>query len=137
MAEDGRAGFGPLIDQARTGGVTLKVDPQAFLALDRAMQQRKTEIEAMQQLVRKVSEHESWGLGEQSGVLTSAHTLVQRFRGKGMGGPNSAFDTLQDHWRVADELQTLFRTIRRRLEQTDADFAARLRAVQASTIESV
>ncbi|MCM6775428.1 hypothetical protein NDR87_15875 [Nocardia sp. CDC159] len=123
-------GFGPLIEQARAGAVSLKVDPQAFLALDQAMRKRKSDIEAIQQLTRSVSQHEPWGLGEQSTVLTSARAMVQAFREKAAGGPGSAERTLQSHWQVADELQTLFRTIRERLEQTDSDFAARLRALQ-------
>ncbi|MFF0488357.1 hypothetical protein ACWDSJ_00545 [Nocardia sp. NPDC003482] len=125
-------GFGPLIEQARAGAVSLKADPEAFLALDRAMRKRKSDIEAIQRLTRSVAQHESWGLGEQASVLTSAQAMVRRFREKAAGGPASATETLQSHWQVADELQTLFRAIRERLEQTDADFAARIRAAEAA-----
>ncbi|MBF6170566.1 hypothetical protein [Nocardia blacklockiae] len=130
MVDDsGHQVFGPLIEQARTGAVALRADPQAFLALDRAMEQRKTEIRAIQQLVQRVDQHEVWGLGEQSPVLTSARTLVGRFRAKGAGGDASAYDALEGHWQVADEVQSLFRTIRERLQQTDSEFAARFRAI--------
>ncbi|BCK55479.1 hypothetical protein [Nocardia wallacei] len=130
MVDDsGHEVFGPLIEQARTGAVSLRVDPQAFVALDQAMEQRKTEIRAIQQLVQRVNQHESWGLGERSDILTSAKTLVGRFRGKGAGGETSAYDALEGHWQVADEVQSLFRTIRERLQQTDSEFAARFRAI--------
>ncbi|WP_024804855.1 hypothetical protein [Nocardia sp. BMG51109] len=130
MVDDsGHEVFGPLIEQARTGGVSLQADPQAFVALDQAMERRKTEIRAIQQVVQQVNQHESWGLGEQSAVLTSAQAIVQRFRGKGAGTDASAFDALEGHWQVADEVQNLFRTIRERLEQTDSEFAARFQAI--------
>jgi len=137
MAQDtGAPVFGPLIEQAKTGSVSLNVEPQAFLALDKALQQRKTEIQTIQQLVQKVHNQDSWGVGEQSAILTSAHTIVQRLRDKGSGGANNAYDTLQDHWKTADELQTLFRTIRDRLQQTDSEFAAKLRAAQSALPEA-
>lgn len=129
--------FGPLIEQAKSGSVSLDVEPQAFLALDRALQQRKTEIQAIQKLVQQVQTHEAWGLGEKTEILTSARTIAQRFRDKGGGGANNAYDTLQDHWKTADEMQTLFRTICDRLQQTDSEFAAKLRAAQAATEEAV
>lgn len=130
MVDDsGHQVFGPLIEQARTGAVALRADPQAFVALDQAMEQRKTEIRAIQQLVQRVNQHESWGVGEQSDILTSARTLVGRLRGKGAGGETSAYAVLEGHWRVADEVQSLFRTIRERLQQTDSEFAARFQAI--------
>ncbi|MBB5917017.1 hypothetical protein BJY24_005929 [Nocardia transvalensis] len=133
MGDDsGRQVFGPLIEQAKTGAVSLKVNPQAFVALDQAMEKRKTEIRAIQQLVQQVNQHESWGLGEKSAVLTSAHTLVQRFRDKGSGGGSSAHEALEGHWQVADEVQSLFRTIRERLQQTDSEFAAQYRAISTA-----
>ncbi|MFI5775578.1 hypothetical protein [Nocardia sp. NPDC051570] len=125
-------GFGPLIEQAQAGAVSLRADPQAFLTLDRAMRRRKSDIEAIQQLTRTISGHISWGLGEQAAVLTSARVLAQRFREKAAGGPASAEAILQQHWQVADDLQTLFHTIRERLRQTDADFAAGLRAAETA-----
>ena len=130
MIDDtGGAVFGPLIEQAETGAVALQADPEAFVSLDRAMAQRKTDIRAVQQLVQQIAGHESWGLGERSEILTSARTLVQRFRDQGAGPEGSAYDALESHWQVADEVQTLFRTIRQRLQQTDSEFAARFRAL--------
>lgn len=138
MTDDsGSRVFGPLIEQAKSGSVSLNVEPQAFLALDRALQQRKTEIQTIQKLVQQVRTHGAWGLGENASILTSAHTIAQRFRDKSSGGANNAYDTLQDHWRTADEMQTLFRAIRDRLQQTDSEFAAKLRAAQAATGEAV
>ncbi|MFE3445007.1 hypothetical protein ACFXNW_18400 [Nocardia sp. NPDC059180] len=130
--EDRSQVFRPLIEQARTGEVSLAVDPATFLALDRAMLQRKNEIFDIMQVIRKVAEQESWGLGEKSPHLTSAQTIVERFRGKAMNGPNNAYDVLKGHLQIANDMQTLFRTIRERLESTDSEFAAAFRAAAAA-----
>jgi len=123
-------GFVSLIEQAKIGALSLTADPAAFIVLDKACQSHMDEIRGIQRIVRKISEQELWGLGEQSAVLTSAQTMVQRFREKAMSGPNNAYDTLEGHYQVAGELQTLFRTIRERFEQTDAAFAARFKELK-------
>jgi hypothetical protein len=122
--------FGPLIEQAKTGEISLNVDPHAFLLLDKALEKRKLDILNIQQYVRDVHNQEIWKIGETSEVLTSAKAMVKAFREKAADGPNNAFDTLDAHLQIADELQTLFRTIRERYEQTDADFAAKFQAAK-------
>lgn len=131
MIEDtSRVAFGPLIERAQTGSLSLNADPAAFFALEQACADSLAQIERIQQLLRGIYEHESWGLGERSEVLTSAQILVRRFREKAMNGPNNAFDTLAGHYRAVSDLQTLFRTIRASYEETDAEFAARFRQLQ-------
>lgn len=126
----GREVFGPLVEGAKTGAVSLKVDPAVFLALDKALEHRKTELRLIRATVQKIAEQESWGLGEKSEHLTSAQTIVSRFRQKAVGGANNAKDTLDGHWQAADELQALFRTIRERFEQTDTAFAQRFKELK-------
>ncbi|KZM69780.1 hypothetical protein IU500_13905 [Nocardia terpenica] len=133
MADDDAQGvFGPLVDQARNGGVSLRVDPATFVALDRALVQRKKEIRQIQMIIQDIHDQETWKIGEGSQYLTSAKTMVQSFREKAASGANNADATLEEHFRVADELQTLLRTIRERYEQTDADFAAKFRAAESA-----
>ncbi|MFI9505541.1 hypothetical protein [Nocardia sp. NPDC052566] len=126
MADESAAQvFGPMIEKAKTGGVSLKVDPAVFLTLDKAMDRRMSELRQIQAIVNTIGESQSWGLGESAPPLTSAQTIVQRFRQKASNGANNAFDTLEGHYKAAEQLQTLFRTIRERFEQTDQAFAAR------------
>ncbi|MFE3545400.1 hypothetical protein ACFXK0_20760 [Nocardia sp. NPDC059177] len=116
-----------LVTQAENGNLSLDADPAAFVALEKAMSTRIVQLGVIQQKIRKVAEQEIWGLGESSAVLTSAQTLVRRFREKADGGPNNAVAVLESHLTAADELRTLFRTIRQRLEEADADFAAKFK----------
>ncbi|WP_433662684.1 hypothetical protein ACQPW1_11370 [Nocardia sp. CA-128927] len=131
MTDDGASPvFGPLIEQAKTGALSLKADPAAFIALEKACTERKAQIRDIQRLIRSIHEQEVWGVGERSDLLTSAQTLVRRFREKAMTGPNNAYDTLEDHYRVATELQDLFQSIRERYEETDVEFAARFKELK-------
>ncbi|MFI6045318.1 hypothetical protein ACIA8C_27060 [Nocardia sp. NPDC051321] len=122
--------FGPLIEQAKSGSLALTADPAAFITLDKACEERKTQIRDIQRVIRKIYEAELWGVGERSDLLTSAQTLVRRFREKAMTGPNNAFDTLEGHYEAASDLQALFQSIRERYEQTDTEFAARFKELK-------
>ncbi|WP_405161512.1 hypothetical protein OG203_35045 [Nocardia sp. NBC_01499] len=130
MEDEGHPVFGPLIEQAKAGSLSLKADPAAFIALEKACQDHLDEIGDIQRVIRKIYEQQEWGIGERSDLLTSAQTMVRRFREKAMTGPNNAYDTLEDHYRVATELQALFQSIRERYEQTDAEFAARFKELK-------
>ena len=116
-----------LIAQAQSGALSLNADPAAFVALEKTMTERMQRISIIQQDIRMVAEQETWGLGEASAVLTSAQTLVRRFREKADSGPNNAVTALESHLVAAEEMLSLFRTIRQRYEETDAAFAARFK----------
>ncbi len=113
-----------LITHAENGDLSLEADPAAFVALEKAMTERMLQLRLVQQSLRKVADQEAWGIGEASSRLTSAQTIVRRFREKAAGGPNNAVDTLQSHYLAAEEMRTLFRTIRARLVEADEQFAA-------------
>ncbi|UGT53968.1 hypothetical protein [Nocardia asteroides] len=116
-----------LVTQAENGNLSLKADPAAFVALEKAMTERIQRLMLVQQKIRVVAHQEAWGLGESSEVLTSAQTLVRRFREKAEHGPNNAVTALQSHIDAADEMRTLFRAIRQRIEESDAAFAAKFK----------
>ncbi|PKV76793.1 hypothetical protein [Nocardia fluminea] len=121
-----------LVAEAESGNLSLKADPAAFVALEKAMTVRMQQLLLIQQKIRAVADQEIWGLGESSAVLTSAQTLVRRFREKADNGPNNAVATLETHIVAARELGTLFRTIRQRYEEADADFAAKFKESAAA-----
>ncbi|MEV0294904.1 hypothetical protein [Nocardia sp. NPDC050710] len=131
MTDEGsQQGFGQLIEQAKSGALSLRADPAAFIALAKALNNRMNEIRDIQRAIRNIFDQQDWGLGEKSEYLTSAQTIVQRFREKAMTGPNNAFDILDGHFKVATDLQSTLNTIRERYEQTDAEFAARFKELQ-------
>lgn len=127
MASDSNASITELITEAENGNLALNANPEAFIALEKAMTERIVKLGLIQQKIRKVADQEVWGLGEASPVLTSAQTLVRRFREKAEHGPNNAVTVLQGHRDAAEQMRTLFRTIRARLEEADSAFAARFK----------
>jgi hypothetical protein len=122
--------FGGYIEDAKTGVLKVRMEPQAFVDIDAACQNLIIDLSAAQNDARALGERSTWGLGEDNPRLTSAIELVQLFREKAFGGPNNAYDTIGDYIAVATEIQTLFKTIRDAYERTDEDFARRMREIR-------
>jgi hypothetical protein len=121
--------FGGYIEDAKSGALQVRMEPQAFVDIDAACQDLIIELSAAQNDARALGERSHWGLGEENPRLSSAIELVKLFREKAFGGPNNAYDTLGEYITVATEVQTLFKTIRDAYERTDEDFARRLREI--------
>lgn len=121
--------FGAYLEDARTGALRVLMDPQGFVDIDKACEDLVIELSTAQNDVRALSEKSQWGLGENNPRLTSAIELVQLFREKAFGGPNNAYDTLNEYITVAREVQSLFKTICDAYVSTDAEFAAKLREI--------
>ncbi|MEV6135456.1 hypothetical protein AB0L63_05220 [Nocardia sp. NPDC051990] len=122
--------FGGCIEDATTGALKVRMEPQAFLDIDAACQDLIIDLSSVQNDARALGERSTWGLGEDNPRLTSAIELVKLFREKAFGGPNNAYDTIGDYIAVATEIQTLFKTIRDAYEHTDEDFARRMRELR-------
>ncbi|MEV6276845.1 hypothetical protein [Nocardia sp. NPDC051832] len=122
--------FGAYIEDAKTGALAVRMEPQVFLDIDKACQDLIIELSTVQNDARALGERASWGLGEDNPRLWSAIELVKFFREKAFGGPNNAYDTLADYIAVATEIQSLFKTIQETYERTDEDFARRLRELR-------
>lgn len=119
--------FGGYVEDAKTGALTVRMEPQAFLDIDAACQNLIIDLSSVQHDARALGERSTWGLGEDNPRLTSAIELVNLFREKAIGGPNNAYDTIGDYIAVATEIRRLFTTIRDAYEHTDEDFARRMR----------
>ncbi|MEU0501208.1 hypothetical protein [Nocardia sp. NPDC005998] len=122
--------FGGCVEDAKTGALKVRMEPQAFVDIDAACQNLIIDLSLAQNDARALGEHSAWGLGENNPRLTSAIELVQMFQDKAFGGPNNAYDTIGDYIAVATEIQTLFKTIRDAYERTDEDFARRMREIR-------
>ncbi|WP_339401681.1 hypothetical protein [Nocardia sp. XZ_19_385] len=122
--------FGAYIEDAKSGALAVRMEPQVFLDIDKACQDLIIELSTVQNDARALGEQASWGLGEDNPRLWSAIELVKLFREKAFGGPNNAYDTLADYIAVAGEIQSLFKTIQETYERTDEDFARRLRELR-------
>ncbi|GAB2632182.1 hypothetical protein [Nocardia goodfellowii] len=122
--------FGAYIEDAKTGALAVRMEPQVFLDIDKACQKLIDDLAIIQYDARALGERPYWGLGEDNPRLWSAIELVKLFREKAFGGPNNAYDTIGEYITVAGELQTLFNTIRETYERTDEDFARRIRELR-------
>lgn len=119
--------FPGYIEAARTGALRVRMDPQAFVEIDRACQELIDTLVAAQTDARELGERQQWGLGEVDPKLTSAVELVRLFREKAFGGPNNAFDTLTEYISVAQEIKSMFEAIRDGYVRTDTEFASAIR----------
>lgn len=119
--------FPGYIEAAKTGALRVRMDPQAFVDIDRACQELIDTLVAAQTDARELGERQRWGLGEDNPKLTSALELVRLFREKAFGGPNNTFDTLTEYISVAQEIKSMFEAIRDGYVRTDTEFAAALR----------
>ncbi|MFR9753401.1 hypothetical protein ACL02S_20535 [Nocardia sp. 004] len=108
-----------------TGPGAVRVDAEEFVAIERDCESFKTLIQELQGIATDIANREVWGLGENTAELTSAQTLVRRFREKALGSDNSVHAVLEQHYRIVDDLQQLHRLIAQRYQATDAEFAAR------------
>lgn len=122
-----------LITDAREGRLGLRIEPEEFVYIDRDCERFKTLIQFMQREAEAISLIESaqWGIGADNPRLSSAQTLVQRFREKGKGSDNSVHAILEKHYRIVEDIQTLHREIMQRYMQSDEDFANRVNSVLA------
>lgn len=119
--------FPGYIEDAKSGALKVRMDPQGFVDIDKACQDLIDSVVAVQTDARELGERSYWGLGEANPRLSSAIELVTLFREKAFGGPNNAFDTITDYIAVAQEIQAMFTAIRDTYVRTDAGFAAKLR----------
>ncbi|MEU8899790.1 hypothetical protein [Nocardia sp. NPDC048505] len=128
MAEE--SPFGAYIEDAKSGALAVRMEPQVFLDIDKACQALILEFSTVQNDARALGERASWGLGEANPRLWSAIELVKLFREKAFGGPNNAYDILTEYINVATEIQALFKAIQETYERTDEDFARRIRELR-------
>ncbi|WP_062981917.1 hypothetical protein [Nocardia anaemiae] len=138
---------GPLasaIKDAQDGKLTVsfsnevRVNADEFVYIERDCQAFKDEISQLQRIAQKISRREHWGLGETTDGMTSANTLVARFRGKAMivnpttDSDNNVYDILQQHYEIVDNIQNLHRAIAEKYVEQDQEFAARYNELKAN-----
>ena len=120
--------FRDLVGDARTGSLSVALNPAEFAALEEACDSFKTAISDIQANMRQAgSAGVGWGLGENNSRLRSAVNLVAKYRDLATGEGNSLISVLEEHYAVAEEIRTLFGVIRDDYIRTDEEFAAKWR----------
>ncbi|MFD4433135.1 hypothetical protein [Nocardia sp. NPDC058497] len=114
-------------------GGSVRLDAEEFVYIERECETFKDLIIELQRTASDISKREVWGLGEAVAELTSAQTMVSRFRQKGQGSDNSVHAVLEQHYQIVDDLQVLHRTIAQRFQASDAEFASRYNELMAET----
>lgn len=133
-----------IIQEAKDGGLSvsfstdIRVNADEFVYMERDCEAFLTVIEDLQTQAMAIATREKWGLGEQTNGLTSATTMVDRFRSKaGTSGRASDSDNnlhaiLQQHHDIVVDIRDLHREIAKRFMATDQEFAARFNETSAN-----
>lgn len=148
MADDSKpTQSGPLaslITQAQNGNLSVNFSPDVvvnadeFVYIERDCKAFKEEIRALQRIAQAISQLPNWGLGESTDGLTSAKTLISRFRSKAKSAglstdsDDNIFDILDTHYKIIDDLETLHHTIAQQFCQQDEKFAAEYKRLNAN-----
>ncbi|MGW4769672.1 hypothetical protein ACWEO2_16705 [Nocardia sp. NPDC004278] len=140
MADDDKSSATPLanlITEAHEGRLTIRMDLEKFVYIDRDCEYFKDQIRQIQRVMTQISRQEKWDLGEgfhaqDDRDLISAKTMVKRWRQKSQGSENSVYEVMESHYKVIEDFQTLFRTVRERITGVDTEQAAKYQDLEAN-----
>ena len=142
MANDDKTPASPLanlINEAREGRLSVRMDLEKFVYIDRDCEYFKGVIRQIQTIMTGISRQDKWDLGEHftpqgERDLVSGKTMVKRWREKSQStqNQNSVYAVMESHYKVIEDFQTLFRTVRERMTSVDTDQAARYQDLEGS-----
>ncbi|MEV6139398.1 hypothetical protein AB0L63_25770 [Nocardia sp. NPDC051990] len=146
MPDDDTTSASPLanlITEAREGRLTIRMDLEKFVYIDRDCEYFKDVILKIQRTMTEISQQDKWGLGESftpqsDRDLISAKTMVRRWRNKSRtldnstNSDNSVYAVMESHYKVIEDFQTLFRTVRERITSVDTEQAAKYQDLEAN-----
>ncbi|WP_405165578.1 hypothetical protein OG203_11045 [Nocardia sp. NBC_01499] len=126
-----------LVSEAREGRLKVRMDPEQFVYVDRDCEFFKDRIRDIQQTMTDIAQQDTWGLGEHyqgngGKDLVSGKTMVKRYREKARGSQNGVYEVMESHYQVVEDIQDMFRAIRDRYSQQDAEWGARYRELEAT-----
>ncbi|MFE7800377.1 hypothetical protein [Nocardia sp. NPDC057440] len=110
---------------------------EKFVYIDRDCEYFKDEILKIQRKMTEISNQDKWGLGEKFDPqgdrdLISGKTMVDRWRKKSQGSENSVYAVMESHYKVVEDFQTLFRTVRERITSVDTDQATKYKDLESN-----
>lgn len=115
-----------MLTAANEGQITVQMSPEEFIYLDRDCEVFKAAIRQIQTLAEEVGDQPHWGLGEANDDLCSARAMVGRYKVKAKGAPdgNSVHLIMEQHFRIVEDIQSTYRTMREKMMQVDSEWAA-------------
>ncbi len=126
--------FANMLSEASAGNITLRMDLDQFVYIDRDCDTFIGLIEQVMTLADDVSRVPTWGLGEHTvsdagKKLTSGEAVVQRFKTKSRGsndnGDNSVYAQMVAHKLAIQDIQETYRRIRKQITDHDSEQAAK------------
>ncbi|WP_328389827.1 hypothetical protein [Nocardia sp. NBC_00416] len=115
-----------MIAAATDGHTSVQMRPDDFIYLDRDCEYFKKVIRDIQFLADEISKQSHWGLGEVNDDLTSARTMVGRYKVKARGAPdgNGVYEIMEQHYQIIEDIQNTYRIMRDQMMQADSAWAA-------------
>ncbi|MGI5221198.1 hypothetical protein [Nocardia sp. CA-290969] len=125
-----------LITEAQEGRMSVRLTPEEFVNINRDCESFKLLIRDMQETAKRIAETpaKDWGLGADNALLTSAQTLVNRFKEKGKNAPdkNDVYSILDENYKIIEDIQTVHKIILDRYMEADTAFADAVRQYEGS-----
>ncbi|QXN95441.1 hypothetical protein KV110_10125 [Nocardia iowensis] len=115
-----------MISAAREGQLAVEMKPEDFIYIDRDCEYFKRTIQRIQTIADGVSNQPNWGLGETNNQMVSAGTVVDRFKTKAKltKDGNDVFAIMEQHYKIVEDIQAVYRLARERMMQADTEFAS-------------
>ncbi|MEV0047019.1 hypothetical protein AB0H60_26620 [Nocardia rhamnosiphila] len=115
-----------MLAAASEGQIAVQMTPEDFIYLDRDCENFKLLITNIETIADDISRQDVWGLGEANDRLTSARAMVGRYKVKGRGAPdgNGVYEIMEQHYRIVEDIQNVFRIMRDQMMQADSEWAA-------------
>lgn len=130
---DGNGGQRPFqsyINEAKEGRLTVKMDPEEFVYMDRDCEAMKLLIRSLQASTKEIRDSENWWGTRDKTDLVSASVMEIRLREKAKDSDNgNDINTImEEHYKYIEDIQEVHKVIREKMMAADKDFAARFNA---------
>ena len=115
-----------LLAAATDGQTSVEMSPEEFIYSDRDCEMFKAQIVMIQRIADEIAQQDHWGLGEANDELTSARTMVGRYKVKAHGAPdgNSVYEIMAKHYAIIEDIQNTYRIMRDNMMEADSEWAA-------------
>ncbi|NUP26489.1 MAG: hypothetical protein HOQ44_07305 [Nocardia sp.] len=126
-----------MLAAANDGQIAVQMSPEEFIYLERDCETFKISIRQIQRLADEIGDQSHWGLGEANDDLFSARAMVGRYKVKAKGAEdgNSVHLIMEQHFKIVEDIQNVFRVMRDQMMQADSEWAAAFNSLNASLPE--
>ncbi|MGW1741489.1 hypothetical protein ACWCPQ_22095 [Nocardia sp. NPDC001965] len=123
-----------MLAAANDGQISVQMSPEEFIYLERDCETFKIAIRQIQRLADEIGDQDHWGLGEANDDLYSARAMVGRYKVKAKGAEdgNSVHLIMEQHFKIVEDIQNVFRVMRDQMMQADSEWAAAFNSLSTS-----